>query len=355
MGSNPVRYIDDPFVKTKEVIFVGTASTDFSAGIWFCYNVDYGTATTAEGSRMTRVEVPSLTNAHHVAGVSLHSFKTNADGYAKIQIAEPGSTCYVKCAEDTVIDSTRLSFLVAGGNNSSKAVALGFSGRGNAIALETNTTLLEDNRAPAFGADALAADGLTLTVTDSSDYTAGVDKVQIFCGSDNATGAVVAGIYDFTITDGTTIVLTSLACDVAPAAAINLSFVVIDGDNDMVLCYLEEGEESGGIYFRAPADAGGASTVYNPYGKNYILATTLTADDDVTFAQGTFFGQHCGFFLLSDHETSDTTIDLATNGLQLDGTALGEVNGMDVAADYAYFVWHTVWRNINMGGGSTEA
>ncbi|GAH04151.1 unnamed protein product, partial [marine sediment metagenome] len=86
---------------------------------------------------------------------------------------------------------------------------------------------------------------MTITVTASGDFTAGVDKVQIFCGQNDATGVVVPGIYDFTITDATTIVLTASCVDTAPAGALNLSFVVIDGDNDMVLAYLEDGEESG--------------------------------------------------------------------------------------------------------------
>ena len=353
MGSNPIRHIDDPFVKTKQVTFVGTASTEFDQGIWLCYNVDYGTATDAEGSRTNRVEVPSITNCHHVAGVSLHEFKTNADGVASVQIAEPGSTCYVKCAEDTVIDSTRLAFLTGGGNNTSRAVALGFSGRGNAIALQTNTTLLEDNRAAAYDSDALAADGVTLTVTDSSDYTAGTDKVLILAGENNGTGAVVPGLYDFTITDGTTIVLTSSAVTAAPGATLSCAFVVIDGDNDLVLCYLEDGEECGGIYFASPANAGGVTTTYNPYGKNYVMATDLANDNDFTFAQGTFFGQHCGFFLLNAHNGNDTTVDLATNGFTMAGGALAEVNAMDAQAEYCYFDWRTVWRTSHTN--ATEA
>jgi hypothetical protein len=352
MGSNPVRHIDDPYVITEQVLFVGTASTSFSAGIWLCYNIDYGTATTTEGSRRNRVEVPSITNAHQSAGASLHDFKTDADGNAKVQIAKPGSTCLVKASEDTVI-GRKLTAFCGAGNDSSRFTALGFSGRGTATMLETNTTLLEDNRAPAFGADALAADGLTITVTDSSDYTAGTDKVQIFCGQNDATGVVVAGIYDFTITDGTTIVLTASCVDTTPAGALNLSFVVIDGDNDMVLAHLDDGEESGLVYYRAPADAGGTVTNYNPYGKNYIMAVTIAAADDITFAQGTFFGQHCGFFLLSSHETSDTVVNLATNGFTMTGGALAEVNTIDTTADYCYFDWRTVWRTSHTN--TTEA
>ena len=353
MGSNPVRHIDDPFVLTEQVTFVGTASTSFDQGIWLCYNVDYGTATDTEGSRGNRVEVPSLTNCQHVAGVSLHDFKTNSSGVARVQIAKPGSICYVKAAEDTVIDTTRLTYLVGGGNNTSRACDLGFSGRGTVIALETNTTLLEDHRDGAYDDDNLAADGLTLTVADSSDYTAGVDKCLILSGENNGTGAVVPGIYDFTITDDTTIVLTSSAVTAAPGATLSCSFVIIDGDNDLILAKLEDGSESCGVYYSSPANAGGVTTVYNPFGKNYVQGTDLAADSDYTFAQGEFFDQHCGFFLRNAHNGNDTTVDLAENGFTMAGGALTEVQALDAQGEYCYFNWRTVWRTTHTNG--TEA
>jgi len=338
------KHISQAYKNQKRVYFVGTPDASFDVGISVCYNRDYGTADAKDGSRDNRVEVPSLTNAHRFAGVLDQPVTLDSTGGAWITINEPGSVCEVAVGEDTVIDTGKLTYLVGGGNNTSRFTDLGFSGRGSMVPLETVTALLEDNRAAAYDSDNLAADGLTLTVTDSSDYEAGVDKCLILSGENNGTGAVVPGLYDFTITDDTTIVLTSSAVTAAPGATLTCSYVIIDGGNATCLAYLEDGEESGGVYYASPANAGGATTTYNPYGKNYVQGTDLAADNDFTFAQGTFFNQHCGFFLRNAHNGSETTVDLATNGFTMAGGALAEVTAMDGLADYCYFDWRTVWR-----------
>jgi hypothetical protein len=51
------------------------------------------------------------------------------------------------------------------------------------------------------------------------------------------------------------------------------------------------------------------------------------------------------------------TVDLATNGIQIDGsTALAEVNAIDAAADAAYFEFNGVrWFCKDLAGGATQA
>lgn len=348
------KHISQPLKIQKRVYLTGTASTTFHKGIGLCYNRDYGTATDNEGERDNRVEVPSITNSRHFAGVLDHDVTLPSTGGHWVTINEPGSVCEVRVGEDTVVDTSALTCLCGGGNDTSLFTDLGFSGRGTAIPLQTVTALLEDNRAAAYNSDALAADGLTLTVTDSSDYTDGVDKCLILSGENNGTGAVVPGIYDFTTSDATTIVLTSSAVTAAPGATLTCSFVIIDGDNDLCLAYLETGPgESGLVYYASPANAGGATTTYNPYGKNYVQGTDLASDNDFTLADGTVFDQHVGFFLRNAHNGNDTTVDLATNGYTMAGGALAEINAMDALGDYGYLNWRTHWRTSHTN--ATEA
>jgi hypothetical protein len=56
---------------------------------------------------------------------------------------------------------------------------------------------------------------------------------------------------------------------------------------------------------------------------------TLAADVDVTFAQGTVYGQRKGFIALGTMTNSDVTVDLATAGFTMTGGALAEINAIE--------------------------
>lgn len=354
---NPAQHISQAVKKQKRVYFVGTANTTYHQGIGLCYNRDYGTATDNEGERDKRVEVPSTSNNRDFAGVLDRTVTLDSTGEGWVTINEPGSVCNIALGEDSVVNTTILTCLAGGGDNTSRFTDKGFMGRGTAKVLQTQTALLEDSRNSAYNSANLATDGVTLTVSDSSDFTAGTDKVLILSGEDEGSSkSVNPGIYDISsITDGTTIVLDSSAVNATPGAAVTCSYVVIDMSNATALAYLYDGPESGLVYYSSPPNAGGDSQTYMTAGVNFIQAAALSADAEYELADGTQYGERVGFVLKNAHNTSDSVVDLATAGLQLDGSALAEINAIDAASDAAFLEWVGIWRTIGIVGGATEA
>jgi hypothetical protein len=341
---------------TKAVLFTGTARTNYDQGIGVCYNRDYGTATDTEGERDVRVEVPSRSNNRDFAGVLSEAITTNGDGNAWTRIFEPGSVCEIAVAVDTVVNTGRITCLAAGGDNTSRFWAEGFVGRGSAKPLETVTAVLESDLTGT--GSLLATDGLTLTVADSSDYTAGSTKVLMLGGEDDATGALQKGLYGIaSITNDTTIVLDSIALDVVSTGAITCSFVIIDEANDRCLAYLEDGGESGLTDVLEIANAGSGALTYMVGGFTYVNGgVDIAADGDVDLADGSFWYEKKGFILLGDLATSDFTLDLVSNGIQLDGSsALQEVLTIDDDGDGWIGEWvGSDWYTRDLLVGATE-
>jgi hypothetical protein len=340
-------------------------SVALKAGEGVCYNDDYGTATDATASRALRVEKPSVANSGHFAGVAVRSYSAKTGGQF-IEIYEPGSQCVpVALSVDTVINTGLLTFVCAGRYNiaastglttdAGRFVAGKFRGRGSAIPRQTKTALLEEETDGTGWS--LATDGVTLTVADSSDMAAG-DTVVLHGGEDDGTGTVIPGKYPIaSITDGTTIVLSSSAVDVTPGAALTCIGVIYTG-NPTAICDLLDGEESHGVEFLNPPNAGSGAMPHKTLGLTYVQGgITLAADCDVDLAQGVLPGDKTAFILLGAMTTNDFTVDLVTAGIQQDGSsALAEVNALDAAADACYLEFHgATWHTLDLVGGATQA
>lgn len=341
-------------------------SDAIKAGEAVCYNTDYGTATDADASRSNRVERPTVANSGAFAGVVVASKIAQASGQF-LEIYPPGSKSVpVALAVDTVLDTGLLTFICRGRYNVAATAGLltsagrfyngKFRGRGSAIPRQTKTAALELETDGAGWS--LATDGVTLTVADSSDMAAG-DTVLFFGGEDDATGTVIPGKYLISsITDATTIVLAASAVDVTPAGALTCIGVIYTA-NPTALCDLLDGpEESNGIEFLNAPNAGTGAMPHKTLGLTYVQGgLTLAADVDVDLAQGVLPGDKSAFICLGAQTTSDFTIDLVTNGIQLDGsTALAEINAIDAAADAAYLEFQGArWFTYDLVGGATEA
>ncbi len=327
-----------------------------------CYNSDYGTATDATAQRANRVERPTVTNHRDFAGVADRTYSAKSGGQF-IEIYCPGSKAVpVALGVDTVIGTSILTFAVKGKYNIGASTGLGteagrfhngvYRGRGSAIPRQTVTALLEDM---SLGTWSIAADGVTLTVTDSSDMTAG-DTVVMLGGEDDGVGTVIPGKYEISsITSGTVIVLTTSCVD-ATTTALTCTGYIYTG-NPTAICDLLDGDESGGIEFLNLPNAGTADMPYMPYGKSYICGgITLDADADVDLANGVTYGDKKCFVLLADLGTNDFTVDLDTNGIQRDGSsALTEILTIDDATDGVFFEFFgTVWHCMDLRVGATE-
>lgn len=345
------KHISEARKIKRKVFFQGTADTVFSVGQGVCYNRDYGTATTKEGRRDNYVEVPSKTNNRCFAGVLDHNVTMPSTGGTWVTINEPGSVCEVALGIDTVVNTGLITCLAGGGDNTAVFADAGFKGRGSAIPMETVTAVLESVKT---GAGVMTATGLTLTVTDSSDFVVGSTKVLILAGENDGTGKAVPGLYDIdSITSAVAIVLADAAVDTTAAGTISCSYVVIDGANKTGLAYLLDGDESGLSDWITPPNAGGDNLAYMVGGFTRVNGgVTVAADSEVELAEETVYGMKKGFLCMGTLGTSDFVIDLVSAGYTMTGGALNEVNGIDAATEGAILEWNGKWRCVSLLGGA---
>lgn len=321
-----------------------------------CYNTDYGTATAFDGRRCNHVERPSLDNNMAFAGVAARNYSARTGGQF-IEINCPGSRgVKIALGVDTVIGTGLLSFVAgASGSHRGRFYTGKYRGRGSAIPRQTVTAVLE---ASMTGAWSLATDGVTLTVSSTTGLAAGDTVVLVGGENEDGVAYVVPGKYVISsVTDGTDLVLASSAVASTPAAAVTCTGYAYTG-NPTCQADLLAGDESGGVEFISPPNAGVVGQAYMVGGVSYICGgVTLAADVDVTFAQGTLPGDRKAFICLGTLSTSDFTVDLATTGRQLDGDAdLAEVNAIDAAADACYLVFNgATWALEDLVGGATAA
>ena len=350
--SNPV--VEWVWYEGTDALFEGEA---------VCYNADYGTAAEADGRRCSKVERPTTTNNRNFAGVAARNYAACSTGQF-LEINCPGSKCVkVALGVDTVIGTGLLTFCVKGRYNIAASTGLGtdagrfhngvYRGRGSAIPRQTVTALLEDG---SLGTWSIAADGVTLTVTDTTGVSAG-DTVVLLGGEDDGTGTVIPGKYTVSsVTDVTDLVLAASCVDVTTAALTCTGYIYTG--NPTAICDLLDGEESGGIEFMNPPNGGNAAMPYMAYGKTYICGgLTLGALVDCNFAQGAYPGDKKCFILLADLGTSDFSLTLVTTGRALDGDAdLAQILTIDDAGDGVFLEFHgSLWQTMDLRVGATEA
>lgn len=326
-----------------------------------CYNTDYGTATAKDARRTNHVERPSLTNNRAFAGVAARDYPASSTGQF-IEIYVPGSRgVNIALGVDTVIGTGVLTFVAgAAGSHRGRFYSGKYLGRGSAIPRQTVTAVLESSM---IGAWSLATDGVTLTVVSTAGLAAG-DTVVLVGGEDEGSGkAIVPGKYTIaSITSATVLVLATSAVGATPGAALTCTGYAYTG-NPKCQADLLEGDESAGVEFISPPNAGSAALPYMAGGVSYVCGgLTLAADADVALAQGAFPGEKKAFICLGTMTTSDFTLDLATAGVQLSRTgegalvALADVTGFDAADDAWYGEFQGAkWHTKDVAGGAAEA
>lgn len=124
-------------VKQLDVWFEGNGSTaqTLYEGMGVCYNWDYGTASAATANRYNRVELPTILNARHFAGVLAQGYTVPAGGRV-LTIYAPGSVCNVRSRVSNTI-GVGLTTCEAGGTYAGYWNAAGFEGEGSAVPLQT--------------------------------------------------------------------------------------------------------------------------------------------------------------------------------------------------------------------------
>jgi len=320
-----------------------------------CYNTDYGTAATRTPARANRVERPSTSNNTDFAGVAARDYKARSTGQL-IEINVPGSKgINIALGSNTVINTGMLTFQVGGGSGAGRFVSQGFPGRGSAIPRQTVAAgILETDLIGT--AWSLAADGITLTVASTTGVLAGYKVVLLAGVAEDAAIYIVGGTYTIaSITDATTLVLTSTAHAATAAGAMDC-IGYIYATSPTCQADLMTGEESGGAEYINIIDGGNADQAHMTGGITYIPGgITLTGAIDIIPADGTRWGEKKGFWLLGALTDADVTIDPATDGLQLDGSAWADTTGIDVAGDAIFIQWYGLWSVIGLTGGATQA
>ena len=336
-----------------------TGSTALDKGIGLCYDADAGTAGDVEPDRDNHVELPSLTNAMHFAGVTVRKYKAVTGGQW-IYIYEPGSVCEVALAGDCAVGVGILTCIAASGAPGRFSAHKGYPGRGSAVPLQTVTGMLESDFT---GVASLDTTGLILTdssATFETNEVAAGDRVFIL-GIKTTAAAAQSGTpaeYEVaSVTSETVLVLTAAAT--TTGAALTCSYFVVTG-NPTALVLLQGSlysRESGLIDYVMPPMTGHAATatfVCSDFGVTYLLGgyDTATEASRKILLDGVVLGQQKGFYCLGAVGGSyDIEIDVTTGGIQADGSTAIATLLFDAADEQAYLTHFGVWvEDWHLGG-----
>lgn len=308
---------------------MGTSALKKGQGV--CYNRDYGTATSIDGGRDKRVELPSQSNNANFAGVCARDYSAASVGSQQIEIFEPGSVCEIAAVAATTVNSTRLTCTVLGASGTAGISGVfgpvGFGGRGTAVALQTISALASTTTSPGIvasstdGTASVDAAGTTITDTGEFAYAAAGDRLLVVGGKATSAAATAVTVGEYTVasrTDNNTIVVDSAMC----SAASIIAYYLIRG-NPTVLAYLEDGAESGCVEYISSIATGAATTAHTTTTEGFTLyvggETALgdgTGDDfTVTLANGAYIGQRKGYKLLDGIGSQGDILITVTNGL----------------------------------------
>ena len=370
---NLTSYISGPSYRRRRVWFPG--STAIKKGMGLCWDLDVAGSDTGQaatdgwGRRGNSVAVPDTTNNLAFAGVATQNYSAKANGQM-IDIYIPGGLADVAVGLATVINSTRLTCSVNSAD-AGRFTLQALSGRGTALALQT--------KAAATGGDITHSNltGAATTSWTSPSLTINSTGIGTACGYGDATIAptefrvVILG--GATTLDSTTAVATkgeyavvtapsadtiTIATNIGTACAVTL--YVIKSTYPTVLCYLEDGEESGLQEVLTPKSAAAIQSMVG--GTTFLCGgMTLGTDSTATLADGLVEGQLKAFALLGALGTQDWLLTV-TSGIQLNGTSALASLELDAAGDYAVMEWHGklgptttgVW-NTKSSVGPTQA
>jgi len=329
-----------------------------------CNAIGHGTATDKEGRRHNAVERPTAgasANSGVFAGVAARDYGASAGGQF-VEIYRPGSEgIEVAVGAASVTIGDRLCFTAGSGAAGGRFVRDGLiQGRGTARIMQTKAICALT--ASAAAGMSLATDGVTLTHTAATGDNAVLpgDTLVILAGSNAGTNRLIQpGRYTIGSVTSTTVVVLAATPALAALVAAGVVHGYIMRGNPTVQADLLTGEETGGVEFICPANAGGA-TVAMRNGLTCVLGgVTLAATATYTLADGRSYGNRKGFLGLGTLTTNGFVVTV-TNGIRgvannSPTTALASFT-VDAAAERVILDWNGLWC-IAAGGfaGATLA
>ncbi len=161
-----------------------------------CYNWDYGTAASSDARRYNRVELPTILNAPHFAGVLARDAAISTTGQL-VEIYKPGSVCPILTKKSLTIGVGRVT-CQAGGTLAGYFTAEGFEGQGSAVPLQTL-----DTSTTAAKTLAKLEEGVQSGLQEILTATAGGAIACMVGGVTHFATATVASDATFTVADGT--------------------------------------------------------------------------------------------------------------------------------------------------------
>lgn len=365
---NLTSHISGPAYRRRRVWFPG--STAIKKGMGLCYDLDIAgsgsgqAATDGWGRRGNSVAVPDTTNNLAFAGVATQNYSAKTNGQM-IDIWIPGGLAEVAVGLATTVNSTRLTCSVNTAD-AGRFTLQGLSGRGTALALQT--------KARADGGDIAfsSLDGSAVTSWSSPSLTITKTGIGTACGFGDSTidptefrvvilgGATTLDSSTAVATKGEYAVVTAPTADTITIATnigtlCSVTLYVIKNTYPTVLCYLEDGEESGLQEVLTPKTNTAIQSMVN--GTTFLCGgLTMAADSTATLADGTFEGQKKAFLCLGTLTTQDYLITV-TSGLNAAGTALSTIE-LDAAGEFGVLYWHGnlgpgtagLWRLITYAG-----
>jgi hypothetical protein len=281
---------------------------------------------------MMAVQVPSASNNLAFAGVSTQNIPADADGKLRIiQLAGPGGCAMVKSIEATVINATQLTFTVPTAAQATAGYTAqaglfgkaGLPGRGTALALQTLADAADNARETAYIGDAAYATA-TGTITATNKFTNAEEGDIVWILSGGVANVALAGKYYIKTVTSVSAVIISLTPggDAFLTAAANGAVVAIatqPGGEPLTLAYLYDGEESGGVEWDIPVNAGTSAPMVG--GTTHLMGgVTIAADDVPPVLDATRIGMKKKFWLGGTLTTGAYVITPASLGIAPDGT-----------------------------------
>ncbi len=346
--------------KPRRVFFSGT--TALYKGMGVCYDRDYGTAADPDGTRDTRVELPTTSNNLGFAGVAAKDYAANAAGQW-IEIYEPGSVCEVSTVVATTVNATHISCYAGPSGMQGQFATQGFLGRGCARALQTITANTASPTNYATCVFSASLDGTatytqaTGTITKTAAFAGvpatanlqGNEYVIIPAGATAADGTVVATPGRYLITAKTSDDAVVVSGAVA-ASNIDVAFYCVRG-YPTVLAFLYDGVESGLAEWISPDSATAVASMVSGY-THIFGGITIAADSTDTLANGTFIGQTKGWKLNGALTTADYVVTVTTGAGVVDASQASMTLGYSadtlavLTFDQANEIAHLRWSGV---------
>jgi hypothetical protein len=281
---------------------------------------------------LQEIQTPSPTNNLAFAGVLMRDYPADPDGKTQvIELACPGGCAMVKGIEATVINATQLTFTVP---TAAQIVAgfiaqaglfgkAGLPGRGTVLALQTQADAADNARETAYIGDAAYATA-TGTITATNKFTNAEEGDVVWILSGGVANVALAGKYYIKTVTSVSAVIISLtpggdAFLTAAANGAKIAIATQPGGEPLTLAYLYDGEESGGVEWDIPVNAGTSAPMVGGT-TNLMGGVTIAADDVPPVLAATRINMKKKFWLGGTLTTGAYVITPADLGIAPDGS-----------------------------------